>query len=166
MKRDFKYFAVIPLFTALLSIVFVPFTEGQSDPDSSGLQFPLKEDPTNPLPGSILQSPLFLENPSNVQTDIVYDPVSNSYVFSEKIGKINIRTPGIMTFDEYRQYEMDQAKTRYWQQRRSGDNLETQASFIPAINVGGEAFDRVFGTNTININSNCTIFPNNSPSFV
>ena len=151
MKRDFKYFAVIPLFTTLLTIVFVPVTEGQGDPDSTDLQFPLKEDPTNPLPGSILQSPLYLENPSNIQENIIYDPVSNSYIFSEKIGKINIRTPGIMSFDEYRQYEMDQAKKRYWQQRRSGDNIETQASFIPAINVGGEAFDRVFGTNTINI---------------
>lgn len=151
MKRDIKYSVVIPLFSLLLSTVFLPCSEGQAGQDSLELQFPFRKDPGNPLSGSLLDSPLFLSNPSNMETDIVYDPETNTYRFSERIGQISVGRPTYMSFDEYRQYEMKQAKDRYWQQRRAGDNIETQSSFIPSINVGGEAFDRVFGTNTINI---------------
>ncbi len=100
-------------------------------------------------PGDI--SPLFLSNPSNIESTIVYDPVTNTYVFSEKVGRFDYRPSRVMSFDEYRNFEMNQSKSQYWKQRRSGDNLETQSSLIPTINVGGEAFDRVFGNNTINI---------------
>jgi cell surface protein SprA len=151
LKRDIKYFAVIPFFILLLSFAFTSNSEGQDNQDSLNLQFPFREDSSNPLPGTLMSSPFFLNNPSNIHTNIVYDPATNTYKFSEEIGDISISNPTIMSFEEYRQYEMEQAKSRYWEQRRSGENLETQASFIPSINVGGEAFDRVFGTNTINI---------------
>ncbi|MFC2116153.1 cell surface protein SprA [Bacteroidota bacterium] len=118
---------------------------------SIDLQYPFREDPDAAFSDAGQISPLYLSNPSIIESEIVYDPKTNSYVFSEKIGDINYRHAKIMSFDEYRAYEMSQAKNRYWEQRRSGENLETQASFIPSINVGGEAFDRVFGTNTINI---------------
>ncbi len=151
MKRDIKYFTVYPLFTVLITLVSLPVSYGQESQDSIGLKYPFREDPSGPFPGSLLQSPLYLGNPSGIKSDIVYDPATNSYVFSEKIGNIPSRPLRVMSFDEYRQFELNRSKMEYWQQRRAGDNIETQSSFIPSINVGGEAFDRVFGTNTINI---------------
>jgi cell surface protein SprA len=148
LKRDFKYITVpllvIVLFHGLASV-------GIGQTDSIELRFPFREDPDAVFSDEGLASPLFLNNPSNVESDIVYDPKTNSYVFSEKVGRFKYRPTQVMSFDEYRNYEMSRGKQQYWDQRRSGDNLETQASFIPTINVGGEAFDRVFGTNAINI---------------
>jgi len=119
--------------------------------DSIDLRYPFREDPDAVFSDVGQASPLFLHNPSNIESEIVYDPKTNSYVFSEKVGRLNYRPSRIMSFDEYRNYELTQSKRQYWNQRRAGDNLETQSSFIPTINVGGEAFDRVFGTNAINI---------------
>ncbi len=82
---------------------------------------------------------------------MVYDPVTKQYVFSETIGSWNYRTPTLMTADEYQRYEFRQQVNEYWRLKSSGSSLEQQLSFIPPINVGGEAFDKLFGSNTINI---------------
>ncbi len=148
MKRDIKYITVSILVLGLFP-GFLTGVLGQGD--SIDLKYPFREDPDAAFSDVGQISPLFLNNPSNIESDIVYDPETNSYVFSQKIGQFNYRPSRVMSFDEYRNYEMSQNKQRYWKLRRSGENLETQASFIPTINVGGEAFDRVFGTNTINI---------------
>ena len=141
----------VPVIIFTLSAVFSSAVRAQATQDSIDLRYPFREDPDGNIsdPGDI--SPLFLSNPSNIESDIVYDPRTNSYVFSEKVGRFNYRPSRVMSFDEYRTFEMNQATRQYWKQRRGNDNLETQASLIPTINVGGEAFDRVFGNNTINI---------------
>jgi cell surface protein SprA len=119
--------------------------------DSIDLKYPFNEDPMLPFSDAGKISPLFLKNPPNISSDIVYDPESNSYVFSEKVGKLNYRPSTYMTLDEYRQFELNEAKRYYWQERRLGESKDSRTSFIPSINIGGEAFDKVFGTNTINI---------------
>jgi cell surface protein SprA len=148
LKSDIKYITVL-LFIFGLFPGSLSLARGQGD--SINLRYPIRENPGAVSPDEGPSSPLFLKDPSNVESSIVYDPETNSYVFSEKIGRFNYRPSRVMTFDEYRNFDMTQAKKRYWNQRRAGDNVETQSSFIPAINIGGEAFDRVFGTNTINI---------------
>ena len=122
-----------------------------SDKDSIDLKYPFRKDPSSPFSDVGKTSPLFLRNPSNIRSEIIYDPATNSYVFSEKIGELNYRPSTAMSLDEYRRFEMEQAKRDYWTQRRLGESPDMQSSFIPAINIGGEAFDKVFGTNTINI---------------
>jgi hypothetical protein len=54
--------------------------------DTIDLKYPFKEDPLLPYSDEGKISPLFLKNPSNISSDIVYDPESNTYVFSEKEG--------------------------------------------------------------------------------
>jgi cell surface protein SprA len=150
LKRGRIYIGVyVIVFT--LSAVLLPAVRGQTVQDSLDLRYPFREDPDGNVsdPGDI--SPLFLNNPSNIESNIVFDPVTNTYVFSDKVGRFNYRPSRVMSFDEYRTFEMNKAKSQYWKQRQAGDNLETQSSLIPTINVGGEAFDRVFGNNTINI---------------
>jgi len=130
---------------------FLVLPQDTTESDSIDLKFPFKEDPLSPFSDVGKNSPLFLNNPSNIQSNIVFDPETNTYVFSEKIGSLNYRPNSYMTIDEYREFEQEEAKRDYWVQRRLGESPDLQSSFIPSINVGGEAFDRVFGTNTINI---------------
>jgi len=150
LKRGIKYIGVTVI-VCTLAAVLLPAVRAQAVQDSIDLRYPIREDPDGNItdPGEI--SPLFLNNPSNIESSIVFDPVTNTYVFSDKIGRFNIRPPRVMSFDEYRSFEMNKAKSQYWKQRRAGDNMETQSSLIPTINIGGEAFGRVFGNNTINI---------------
>ncbi len=94
---------------------------------------------------------LFLNNPDNIKYEIEYDPVSGQYVFYEKIGNLNYRLPQSMSLDEYAKYDFENSVKNYWKQRTRIHDLDQQKSLIPQLTVGGEAFNRIFGGNTINI---------------
>jgi len=117
----------------------------------STLHFPFSDRDSYPLSSSGQSSPLYLQNPSNIKSQVVYDPLTKKYVFTETIGSWNYRTPTTMTMDEFQRYELKQQVNDYWRLKASGSSLEQQLSFIPPIQVGGEAFDKLFGSNVINI---------------
>jgi cell surface protein SprA len=96
-------------------------------------------------------SPLYLYDPSNIKSTEVYDPDKNEYVIYQKIGSFDYRTPVFMSPEDYRKYEYEKSMREYWDSRISGKQSGFKSSLIPNIDVGGEAFDKIFGTNTINI---------------
>ncbi|CAG5086207.1 T9SS outer membrane translocon Sov/SprA [Parvicella tangerina] len=57
-------------------------------------------------------------NPSNVETNVVYDPVTNTYIFTQTLPDgTNVVPPSSMTFEEYIQYQNDQSNRQYWQDK-------------------------------------------------
>ncbi len=101
--------------------------------------------------GSERKLPLFLNRPSNVRSSVVYDPVRNEYIIYEKVGQFDYRPPIHMNPEEFRKYEYTRAMREYWQQRISGEQGGFKSSLIPQIEVGGATFDKIFGSNVINI---------------
>jgi len=97
------------------------------------------------------KSPLFLDNPSNIKSNVIYDPEKNEYVIYQKIGSLDYRPPVHMSPEEFRKYEYSRAMRDYWQSRISGDESGFRSTLIPQIEIGGAAFDKIFGSNTINI---------------
>jgi cell surface protein SprA len=97
------------------------------------------------------KAPLFLDKPSNFKSTVVYNPGKNEYILYEKIGALDYRTPVHMSPEEFRKYEYARAMREYWQSRISGTEAGFRSSLIPQIEVGGAAFDKIFGSNTINI---------------
>lgn len=97
------------------------------------------------------KSPLFLNKPSDFKSTVVYDPDKNEYVLYEKIGALDYRPPVHMSPEEYRKYAYTKAMREYWDSRISGKEIGSHSSLIPQIQVGGETFDKIFGSNVINI---------------
>ena len=97
------------------------------------------------------RAPLYLDNPSNIQSTVIYDPDKNEYIVYQKVGALNYRTPVHLSPEEFRKYEFDRAMRDYWQSRLAGDETGFKSSLIPQIEVGGQAFDKIFGSNVINI---------------
>jgi len=97
------------------------------------------------------KSPLFLDNPSNIKSSANYDPEKNEYILYQKVGALDYRTPVYMSPAEFRKYEYSRAMSDYWQSRISGNESGFRSTLIPQIEVGGAAFDKIFGSNTINI---------------
>jgi len=122
-----------------------------SNAQDSTLHYPFTDKGSYPFSYSRLSSPLYLQNPSNINSQVIFDPLTKQYVFSETIGSWNYRNPTLMNMDEYHRYEFRKSLQDYWRMKSSGESLEGQLSFIPPIQVGGEAFDKLFGSNTINI---------------
>jgi len=97
------------------------------------------------------RAPLFLDNPANIKSSVTYDPEKNEYIIYEKVGTFNYRTPVHMSPEEFRKYEYSRAMRDYWESRITGDESGFRSNLIPQIEIGGAAFDKIFGSNTINI---------------
>ncbi|NLV18943.1 MAG: cell surface protein SprA [Bacteroidetes bacterium] len=100
---------------------------------------------------STSESPLFLNNPSNISYSVSYDPEKDEYIIYQKVGSFDYRAPLRMSPDEFRRYEYRRAMEDYWQSRITGKEAGFRSSLIPQIEIGGETFDRIFGSNIINI---------------
>ena len=122
-------------------------------PDTTHLVYPIPIDDGNPTSRLYNQSPLYLKDPTNVTHEVVYDPVTGQYTFKSKIGDFEFREPVTMTSEEYFDYKSRQGIMSYWADRRKQNARSTTdgSSIIPPLYVGGEAFDMIFGSNTVDI---------------
>ncbi|MCK4663708.1 MAG: cell surface protein SprA [Bacteroidales bacterium] len=155
IKHISKYILIILLGIIINYSFFTIKLYGNSPVYSSDtiieLPYHFNDNEEIPFTESKYKSGLYLNNPSNIQSEIVYDPISGEYKFSKKIGNINYRTPYTLSFDEYRKYDFQKSIKDYWTQRARSEKFEQQSSLIPKLHVGGEVFETIFGSNTINI---------------
>ena len=96
------------------------------------------------------KSPINLNDPSNINTEIVYNPETGNYEVIQKIGDQYYRYPTSMTQQEFINYQRQKALNDYTQEKINEEN-EQQRNLIPPLKVGGEAFDLIFGGDEINI---------------
>ncbi|HBI80599.1 MAG TPA: cell surface protein SprA, partial [Bacteroidales bacterium] len=96
-------------------------------------------------------SPLFLSDPSNITEEVEFDPINNQYIIYRKVGNTTIEIPRVLSADEYRAYRVEKAMREYWRQKQTGEFVGKGDGILPRIQVGGETFDRIFGSNTIEI---------------
>jgi cell surface protein SprA len=93
-----------------------------------------------------------LQDPENIQNDVIYDPVTGQYIMQSTVGgSFDYRPPMSMSLEEYLNYDMERSMQTYWTDRVEEDSESAQKGLVPQIKVGGEAFDRIFGGNTIDI---------------
>lgn len=124
----------------------------QLPPDTSDLRYPFEDTEAFPYGETESTSPLMLDDPSNIESSVEYNVETGEYEFRRRIGAFDYRPPVTMSLEEYREYQMNRAIREYWrQQAQSRGQAEGDQSLIPSINFGGEAFDKIFGSNTINI---------------
>ena len=131
-----------------LSLFCVCFISQAQEQD---LLFPIPEDDGNPFNQSN-KSGLYFNDPPNIQRTIEYDPVTGQYVFVNKIGDFTYRDSFTMSKEQYSDYLTAKSINDYWKERREssmGNNNGNQ--LIPPIYVGGKVFDKIFGSNTIDI---------------
>nr|WP_325638355.1 cell surface protein SprA [Parapedobacter sp.] len=118
--------------------------------DSIKLRYPLNDLPFLNLYQK--KQAFDLRIPSNIEREVVFDPVSRQYIIREKLGNRLYRPTQYLTIDEYRRYEGNLLKRNYW--RTLSDQQLTdyrQDRLIPTIYVQSEAFEKIFGGNTIDI---------------
>jgi len=127
-------------------------TRSLSQDTTINLRFPFKDPWLLPYGQRGNQSPLYLKLPQSIQSRVEYDTESNEYNIQRKLGDLDYRDPFTLDFEAYRRYDFQNSIKNYWSTRIKGESFESQrGSLIPKLYVGGEAFDRIFGSNTINI---------------
>ena len=123
------------------------------EPDTTKVIYPIPVSTGNPIEDLHNQSPLYLSDPDNFTTEIIYDPLTGQYTFKRRIGEFYYDTPTTLTQSEYFEYQNKKGIQQYWKERRSQNARSTTNgnSIIPPIYVGGKAFETIFGSNTIDI---------------
>lgn len=119
--------------------------------DSIKLPYPIKDLPflnLNPRKATGLG----LSNPSNIKREVVFDPVTGQYVITESLGSSLYRPRQYLSFEEYQQLEDKQMLRRNWEEL-SNQSLNQYRSdrLIPTIYLESEVFERIFGSNAIDI---------------
>lgn len=123
-----------------------PF-EPLGPPDT--IPYPFNDHTGTPLDDTN-RHPMYLY-PSVINQQIEYDPVTNTYVFSEKIGDHLIGNPVTVSFDDYVAFNFRQSQNRYWRDRSQLDVSGDRGGLIPKITIPGDAFAGIFGSNTVDI---------------
>lgn len=132
-------------------------SQAQDDPDSSNkelldLKYPIPQDGPMPEenkdPGGI-----YLNDPSNIETEIEYNPETGTYEVKRKIGdKIDHRRPSYMDMREYMDYDSKKAIRQYWDEKVESEDIMAQEKiFKPSVRVKGEWFKGIFGGDEISI---------------
>jgi cell surface protein SprA len=131
--------------------IVVPVSPPDTTRPGGGLIYPLPE----PEPGTMTEptdkNKLFLGNPSNFSEDFIYDPVTQTYTYIQKAGDLQLTSPTPYSLDEYNELDLNRSLQNYWRERAVSSSAASRTGIIPQIHIGGEAFEQIFGGNTIDI---------------
>ena len=94
--------------------LFLSFTTTISAANPSTDTLPLRDRKGDYLRDSVV-NPFDLRDPSTVEKGVEYDPTTNRYYITEKIGDNYYRTPTFMTFDEYMKFKAQKQEREYFE---------------------------------------------------
>ncbi len=124
----------------------------QDAPDSTlYLPYQVNPAPTRPYDKKLPSSNINFKTPANIKDTVEYDAEHNQYIIHHKVGSVDYTPPYTMSFDEYKNYDIQKKLQKAWRDKYQSETFEHQNSLIPKINVGSEAFETIFGSNTIDI---------------
>lgn len=137
----------------------IPFTDAGHTPllfpsDTDSLVYKMKDESYGLPMQNDYSGGLYLNDPSNIKTDIVYDPDSNRYDIIQKIGEINYRPSTYMTQDEYIEYQFKQSIKDYWKQRSTAESMTQEGktkNLIQPIKFNSNIMKNIFGSDVVDI---------------
>lgn len=122
------------VFVLIISLVFTGNLYAQDD--SLALPYP-----------SMLFSPM-----DNISNTYEYNLESKEFVLKRKAGSLLLERPTFMSEEAYRQWVFNQNIQDYWRQKVQSNLFdEGVAGTKPKLKIGGEAFNKIFGGNTVDI---------------
>ncbi len=143
---------LVRFFAACTLVLAAQFAYSQESPAIEGAETPYPAAEREPYAYSRpARNGLWLNPPSNLKTEITYNPDTDEYEVSEKVGAFETYPGYGMSLNEYSDYYAEESKRNYWQKRSVADRTGDDSEFGPNLQVGGEVFDRIFGSNTIDI---------------
>ena len=100
---------------------------------------------------------LELENPTSIEENYTYDPISDRYFFNQSVGDFNINYPVILSPKEYEELILNENLKNYYKDKikaaegRLDGSEDLQKNLIPEIYVNSKLFESIFGGNTIEV---------------
>ena len=99
-----------------------------------------------------------MELPTNsVEDSYTYDPITDRYIYTQKVGSFDITYPTILTPDEYHDLVLQESMREYFKTKidaadgKKDGSEEDQKNLLPNFYVNSNFFETVFGGNTIEV---------------
>lgn len=123
-------------------------SEDNAKYDTTDLHYPLKK--TELVTYDELQnnvSPADVRTPENVNQSVEYDPNTGLYVFTTKVGDMDVSTPFVLNESEYGDYALQQSMNSYWAQKNKANQNGKDKDFsLSDMQIGiGATGDKIFG---------------------
>ena len=134
------------LLLIIASVLFSGFSYGQTNPvdqDSTKTGFSLGR--------------LSIPNPQSIISKYTYDPITDRYIYTEKVGSFNINYPLILTPKEFQRLVLLEQQQKYYKQKidaaagQKEGAEEEQKNLLPEFYVNSGFFETIFGGNTIEV---------------
>lgn len=95
---------------------------------------------------------LYLSTPSNIKTEVTYDPKTGNYDVTQKMGDLKYRPDTYVDAEDYQDYMFRKATHDYWRTKIQAEDInKPKKGIVPKLQVNSELFDRIFGGNTVDI---------------
>jgi cell surface protein SprA len=139
-------------FIAPFKVKMAVDTPPQNDTPAPELPYPFTDQSGNGQPLYNPDGGLMLSNPSNIKTDVIYNPATGKYEIYQRIGNMDYRIPTEMDSDQFMEYMNQKAEHSYFAQKvQTTTKEQKQNQLIPPIKIGGKLFQDIFGTPYVNI---------------
>ncbi len=122
--------------------------------ESVNLKYQINDKSGNPLLEQEEQRGVDLSDPGNIDYRAEYDYQTGNVTIYRKVGNMDVRLPYSMPLEEYLDYDTRKSVISYWRQKQQEEaNQYGEHSAFNQMwkNVGGEAFEGIFGSNAINV---------------
>ncbi|MDO8969645.1 MAG: hypothetical protein Q7U74_03090, partial [Saprospiraceae bacterium] len=100
-------------------------------------------------------NPIDLNDPTAIERQIDYDPSTNMYIITERIGEDFYRAPTYMTFEEYVRYRDEQQQRDYFDRLQgvvsAGGSADGTTDPVSKFNFKTSLIDRLFGGTNVDI---------------
>ncbi len=100
---------------------------------------------------------LSLPDPNSIVTKYEYDPITNRYIYREKLGDFNVRYPLFLTPSEYEALVKEEQQRAYFKEKmeafsgKKEGSEEKRKNLLPIFYVNSNFFKSVFGGDEIEI---------------
>ncbi len=98
-----------------------------------------------------------MPNPNSIVSKYTYDPITDRYIYTEKVGSFNINYPIILTTAEFQKLVLQEQMRLYYKQKidasdgKKDGTDDAQKNLLPEFYVNSGLFETIFGGNTIEV---------------
>lgn len=111
------------------------------------------EDRTGDFLNNSTANPFDLKDPATVTKSVEFDPITNQYIITERIGDDYYRPQSYMTFDEYMDYQAKKQEEDYFKELNGSGAKGASGRRDPVakIDVKNQLIERLFGGTKVDI---------------
>ncbi len=98
-----------------------------------------------------------IKNPPSIVDLYVYDPISDKYIYTTKLGKFDVNYPILLTKDEYSKLVLKDKMRKYFKSKsdaiegKKEGSEEAKKNLLPRYYINSGLFETIFGGNTIDV---------------